>query len=128
MRVVPFPNRVPRPADQASIDVESGTVTLPDLSGITADWLFDPVAFADAVRGPLVVNEQRTIDAEQRSETEWLVTVTTSNFFDDSVVADRWDLTLERDDDGRFSFVSGTWANSCQPGRGHQDFRADLCT
>lgn len=127
VRVDPFPDRVPRPADQASIDVEAGTVNMPDLSGITADWLFDPVAFTDAVRGPLAVNERRAIDAEQLSDTRWLVTVTTSNFFDDSVFADRWALTLERADDGRLSFVSSTWANSCQPGRGHQDFQAELC-
>ena len=127
VRVDPFADRTRRPADPATIDFESGTVSLPDLSGITADWLFDPVAFADAVRGPLAVNEQRTIDASQQSATGWLVTVTTSNFFDDSVAADRWQLVLERGDEGRIAFVSGTWASSCQPGRGHQDFSTDLC-
>ena len=127
VRVEPFADRTVRPGDRAEIDVEAGTVSLPDVAEISADWRMDPVAFADAVRGPLAVNEQRTITAEQQSELEWLVTVITSNFFDDSVYADRWELTLEHGDDGRFSFVSGTWANVCQPGRGHQDFRADLC-
>jgi hypothetical protein len=87
----------------------------------------DPVAFGDAVSGALAVNEQRTITAEQRSDTEWLVTVTTSNFFDDSVFGVRWELTLERADDGRFSFVSGQWSNVCQPNRGHQDFQPAFC-
>lgn len=127
VRVDPFPGRTFQLGEQATIDAEAGTVTLPDLSGISADWLFDPVAFGDAVRGPLAVNEQRTITAERQAPTEWLVTVTTSNFFDDSVFADRWELSLAQAEDGRLSFVSGTWANVCQPGRGHQDFRADLC-
>lgn len=125
--VEPFPDRTVRPGERAQIDVDAGTVSLPDLAEISANWRMDPVAFADAVRGQLAVNEQRTITAEQLSEFEWHVTVITSNFFDDSVFADRWELMLERGDDGRFSFVSGTWANVCQPGRGHQTFRAELC-
>jgi hypothetical protein len=127
VRIEPFADRTQRPADPATIDFETGTVTLPDLSGITADWLFDPVAFGAAVRGPLAVNEQRTIDASRQSESGWVVTITTSNFFDDSVAADRWDLTLEQSEDGRLAFVSGTWANSCQPGRGPQNFSTELC-
>jgi hypothetical protein len=89
--------------------------------------VLDPVAFGDAVRGPLAPNEQRTIDAVQSSELDWTVTVTTSNFFDDSVFADRWELTLERGADGRLAFVSGAWSSSCQPGRGHQAFSTGLC-
>jgi hypothetical protein len=126
-RVDPFADRTVRPAEQATVEVEAGTVTLPDLDDVTAEWVLDPVAFGDAVSGPLAVNEQRTITAEQRSDTEWLVTVTTSNFFDDSVYGVRWELTLERAADGRFSFVSGRWSNVCQPNRGHQDFQPALC-
>ena len=31
------------------------------------------------------------------------------------------------DDDGLFQFMSGTWTQACQPGRGHQDFTPELC-
>ena len=69
----------------------------------------------------------RTIDATRWSEGEWTVEVTTSNLFDDSVEAVRWVLVLTRGDDGRFRFESGQWSQSCQPGRGHQEFSPDLC-
>jgi hypothetical protein len=130
-RVEPFADRTVRPESCTwgclVPDVETGTVSLPDLSAVTADWTQDPVAFADAVGGPPAVNEERSITADQRSATAWLVTITMWNFFDDSVFADRWELTLERADDGRFSFVSGRWSNVCQPNRGHQDFQPAFC-
>lgn len=126
-RVEPFADRTPRLAHPPEVDVDTGTITFGAMPDLAADWQYDPVAFADVLAGPVAVNEVRTIDAEQRSESEWLVTVVTSNFFDDSVFAVRWELTLSRDDAGRFSFESGTWANACQPGRGHQDFDDALC-
>lgn len=127
VRIEPFADRTARPGQEPVVDVAAGTVTITGLEELRAPWVFDPVAFGDAVRGPIAPNEQRTIDAVRRSDTEWVVTVTTSNFFDDSVFADRWELTLERGDDGRFDAAAGTWSNSCQPGRGHQDFSNELC-
>ncbi len=127
-RVEPFVDRTLRPSGRAEVDFEAGTVTLPDFSALDAPWLIDPVAFADAVAGLPDVNEIRSITAEQQAESDWLVTVTTSNLFDDSGFAVRWQLVLERGVDGRFAFVSGTWSQACQPGRGHQDFSSELCT
>jgi hypothetical protein len=43
------------------------------------------------------------------------------------VFASRLQLTLSRDDDGRFRFESGQQTHACQPGRGQQDFSAELC-
>lgn len=132
VRVDPLGDYLDRWDVRADIDTLGGTGTI-DLVDIDATidtgpiWATDPVAFADAVRGPVAVNEVRTIAADQQSEVEWRVTVTTSNFFDDSVFADRWELVLNRGDDGRFRFVSGQWSQACQPDRGHQDFSPELC-
>jgi hypothetical protein len=109
---------------------DDGTVTLPDIdTAIDGDaaWSSDPVSFGNAVAGRVEINELRTIELVQQSEFEFHVTVTTSNHFDDSVFATRFAFTLSRDDAGRFRFVSGQWAQTCQPGRGQQDFSAELC-
>mgnify|MGYP003115636136 CR=1 FL=1 len=109
---------------------DDGTVTLPDIDtpiDAEAPWARNPIAFGNAVAGRVAVNERRTIEYDRPSDGEFVVTVTTSNFFDDSVFASRLELTLRRDADGRFRFVSGQRSEVCQPGRGQQDFTAELC-
>lgn len=109
---------------------DDGGVTLPDIDtaiDFEAAWARDPIAFGNAVAGRLAANERRTIELQRPSDAEFVVSVTTSDHFDDSVSASRLELTLRRDDDGRFRFVSGHWAQTCQPGRGQQDFAAELC-
>jgi len=54
------------------------------------------------------------------------VTVTIGRLADDSIEAVRYQLRFERDDAG-FRLAAGTWAQRCQPGRGHQDFSTELC-
>ncbi|MFN3258490.1 MAG: hypothetical protein ACE37B_22640 [Ilumatobacter sp.] len=116
---------------RAEIDTgPTGAISLPGIDeAIDAGptWAADPVKFANAVAGRPDVNEIRSITAVQVSEFEWNVAVTTSNLFDDSTNAVRWELVLERGDDGRFRFRSGTQTWSCVPGRGHQDFSRELC-
>lgn len=130
-RVDPFPGSVATWGGTVEVDVEgTGTITLPgidDAIDAGPTWASDPVAFAAAVAGEPEVNEQRTIDATEQEGGGWEVTVTTSNLFDDSVFATRWELVLRRDDTGSLRFVSGQWTQACQPDRGHQDFRAELC-
>jgi hypothetical protein len=109
---------------------DDGNLTLPDIDTSIdngATWSHDPVAFGNAVAGRPEVNERRTIELVQQAEYEFRVTVTTSNHFDDSVFATRFAFTLNRDDAGQFRFVSGQWAQTCQPRRGQQDFSAELC-
>lgn len=128
-RFEPFAERAEFWAGQLEFG-DDGSIALPDIDSPIdgqADWARNPVAFANAVAGRLQVNERRAIDDVRASESEFRVEVTTSNFFDDSVSASRLELVLSRDDDGRFRFVSGQWGQVCQPGRGQQDFRPDLC-
>ena len=130
-RVDPFPGAAPTWGGTAEIDVDgAGAIALPGIDeAIDAGptWATDPVAFAAAVAGGPEVNEQRTIDATEQEGGDVLVTVTTSNLFDDSVFATRWELVLRRDDSGSLRFVAGQWTQACQPERGHQSFRAELC-
>lgn len=55
------------------------------------------------------------------------VTVTLDGLLDDSVRAERWTLDFEPDGD-TYRLTAATWAQRCQPGRGHQDFSPELCT
>lgn len=130
VRVEPFTDRAEYWSGNVEVD-GSGALSLPGLDAavdVGPSWSSDPVAFGNAVAGRPAVNEIRSVDAEQRSEFEWFVTVTTSNLFDDSVAAVRWELISNRSDvDGRFRFVSGEQTTVCAPGRGHQDFRNELC-
>ena len=128
-RVAPFGDFGDRWGGRAEV-ADDGTVSLPDIdvaidSGV--DWAWNPVAFAHAVAGSPQVNETRTVAATRTGDDTWTATVTTSNLFDDSVAAVRFELDLERDPDGRFRFVAGRWTQSCQPNRGHQDFSTELC-
>ena len=128
-RFEPFADRAEFWAGRPEFD-DDGSIALPDIDAPIdgrADWARNPVSFGHAVAGLVPVNEDRTIEHERASESEFRVTVTTSNHFDDSVFATRLELTLQRDDDGRFRFDSGQWGQVCQPGRGQQDLSAELC-
>ena len=74
--------------------------------------------------------EAATVDVVEETDSEGcpVVVVTTSDIPDDSVAATRHRVVFETDEDGLVRFVSGTWAQRCQPGRGHQEFATGLCT
>ena len=54
------------------------------------------------------------------------VVVTLDGLFDDSVRAQRWTLTFEQDGDV-YRLAEASWAQRCQPGRGHQAFSPEPC-
>jgi hypothetical protein len=54
------------------------------------------------------------------------VTVTLDGLLDDSVRAERWTLTFVPEGDG-YRLTEAVWAQSCQRGRGHQDFGPEPC-
>jgi hypothetical protein len=46
---------------------------------------------------------------------------------DDSVRTLRFELALERRDDGTWRVASADWSQRCQPGRGHRAFSSEPC-
>ena len=54
------------------------------------------------------------------------VIVTLDGLLDDSVRAERWTLEFEPENE-TYVLASATWAQRCQPERGHQDFTAEPC-
>jgi hypothetical protein len=54
------------------------------------------------------------------------VVVTLDGLADDSVRAERWTLSFEPEDDA-YRLTEASWAQQCQPGRGHEDFTPEPC-
>jgi len=122
-RVDLFANGVNRWAGDMIVEPD-GSIRFDDTSDVSAGSV---VEFVAAIAPAAEVNEIRTIEIERRDETEWSATVTSSNLFDDSVAAVRWELVVERVDGRSFQVTSGRATQSCQSGRGHQDFSTELC-
>lgn len=134
-RIAPFEARPPHWSGHLDIDVETGEARFDELndylttleSGISQPpWDTDPVAFADAVAGPLSSPaELRTINHIKTDAEQEIVTVTDERFLDDSVYATRLTITMTSNLRGVDTI---TWLNSCQPNRGHQDYQSAYCT
>lgn len=101
-------------------------------------WAADPFVFGAMLVQSWYPNEQTLVEVPDPSLDPFDpdgvdvgstgdIVITTSGFLDDSVAASQWTITVEVADDGLLRFVSGTSAQRCQPGRGHQDFRPELC-
>jgi hypothetical protein len=73
-----------------------------------------------------VTTLEATSPGEVRNFSE--VVVTLDGLLDDSVRAARYTIELQRDAGGMWRLRAADWAQQCQPGRGHQDFSAQLCT
>lgn len=112
----------------AEADLGDGTTTAPGLNEYITEnqpeWASDPTLFAVQIEPSLDANERLEIDFD---ETTGVLTLTTSGLLDDSVAAVRRTIQTERWGDGLLRFVSGTFGQRCQPGRGHQDFTTELC-
>ncbi|MCB0968168.1 MAG: hypothetical protein KDB37_15160 [Ilumatobacter sp.] len=123
-RVDPFANGVAAWAGEITVDTDGTIVFVDDPSDVRAGSV---VAFVAAIVPPADVNEIRTIDAERHSELTWTVTVTTSNLFDDSVAAVRWELEVAQVGVATFQVTSGQASQLCSPGRGPDVFTTELC-
>jgi hypothetical protein len=73
-----------------------------------------------------VTTVRATSPGEVRNFSE--VVVTLDGLLDDSVRAARYTIELQRDAGGMWRLRTADWAEQCQPGRGHQDFSARLCS
>jgi hypothetical protein len=69
-----------------------------------------------------------TIDEKQTGEGAGPTTVlvTLEGLFDDSVLAERWTLSFEREDTS-YRLTNAAWAQRCQSGRGHQSLMPEPC-
>jgi len=118
-----WPGRV-----EAEISDSEWMLTAPGLNDFIADvhpdWASDPLAFGREIARPLDEGEQLDVIWDTDGG---VLTITMSDFRDDSVFAHQWTILLELNSDGLYRFVSGTWTNECQPGRGHQDLRPQSC-
>jgi hypothetical protein len=97
-----------------------------DIDGRQPSWAFDPVAFADALAGPLGPGETRSVVASPPAD-EVTVTAVSSNLLDPGLAAARITLVLTRSDTGAFHLASGVYDIACWPEHGHQDFEASNC-
>jgi hypothetical protein len=64
---------------------------------------------------------------ESRDLPNDVVEIVHADLPDDSIYAERWELTLEARPDGSWRLGAVEWSQQCQPGRGHQDFSTELC-
>ncbi len=113
------------------VDVGSGVVMAPGFNKFVEDvapsWAQDPRETARMLTEPTRKPERLEILEPVGNGDQTVVTVTVSNFMDDSVFAARYRFVLLVGEDGLHRFVEGRWSQRCQPGRGHQDFSHKPC-
>ena len=72
-----------------------------------------------------VTTMRATSPGEVRNFSE--VVTTLEGLLDDSVKASRYTVELQRNDAMQWRLRAAEWAQSCQSGRGHQDYSPDAC-
>jgi hypothetical protein len=110
-----------------------GTVSVEDFNAYAGDvdepWERSPALLAgEFLRLDQAQATQTSIDAKAQGEGTGTatVTVTQRGLLDDSVAAERYVLTLQRDGDV-WRLTSAMWTQSCHAGRGHEDFTPAPC-
>jgi hypothetical protein len=72
-----------------------------------------------------VTTMRATSPGEVRNFSE--VVTTLEGLLDDSVKASRYTVELQRNDAMQWRLRAAEWAQSCQAGRGHQDYSPESC-
>jgi len=72
-----------------------------------------------------VTTMRATSPGEVRNFSE--VVTTLEGLLDDSVKASRYTVELQQNDAKQWRVRAAEWAQSCQAGRGHQDFSPEPC-
>jgi hypothetical protein len=72
-----------------------------------------------------VTTMRATSPGEVRNFSE--VVTTLEGLLDDSVKASRYTVELQRNDAMQWRLRAAEWAQSCQAGRGHQDYSPEAC-
>jgi hypothetical protein len=71
--------------------------------------------------------ETASVDVDPEGAANATVTVTIEGIADDSIAAVRYVLGFEDYGNDAIRLATGSWSQRCQPGRGHEDFTAELC-
>ncbi len=140
-RIAPFASRPNGWDGVLQVDTAAGTAEAVGLNeyldGVSATfndlggdgpwpWYTGPTQFANALAGPTQPAETRTVRLLSTEGASSTVAVTTEGFLDDSVFGTQLIARIAWTDAGmRVDHID--WTNSCQPGRGHQDYQPDLC-
>lgn len=110
-----------------------GTIPVADFNAYAEDvdepWERSPVLLAgEFLRLDRTEATRTTVESNAPGEGTETATVTAAlrGLQDDSIAAERYVLGLERDGDV-WRLSSAMWAQSCQPGRGHEDFSPAAC-
>ena len=110
-----------------------GTIAVEDFNDYASDadapWERSPVLLAgEFLRLDRTQATHTTVESTAPGEgTETAtVTVTLQGLQDDSIAAERYVLGLQRDGEA-WRLGSAMWTQSCQPGRGHEDFSPATC-
>jgi hypothetical protein len=85
------------------------------------------IEYANAGEGNSALTSVEAREGPEGNSGEATVTVTREGLADDSVRAVRYELLLERTEEGTWRLRSARRLQRCQPERGHQGFSAQLC-
>ena len=122
----------PEPTAAVVVDPDTGDVTAPGFNELIEAsqpaWARDPLDAAAMLLGASTGEGPPPVATADVEGDAHVVTVVFEDLPDDSTAATRYVITFELADDGLLRFVSGTWGQRCQPGRGHQDFSVVPCT
>jgi hypothetical protein len=111
-----------------------GTVAIADfnayLAGDGQTFATSPTAAVTEFLGlddssAAVTTMRATSPGEVRNFSE--VVTTLEGLLDDSVKASRYTVELQRNDAMQWRLRAAEWAQSCQAGRGHQDYSPEPC-
>lgn len=143
VRIAPFPAATTGWDGALQIDPDTGGATAPGLEAYldqydaslpadgvgTEPWSAGAIGFADALVGPpSSPAELRTVRVTDTEDGATLVEVTTEGHLDDSVFGTRIVAHVRPAAAPGLRADRIDWTNTCQPGRGHQNYASELCT
>lgn len=99
------------------------------VDGVDESWTRSPLlATAEFLRLDRSQAAKTSVEANSRDEGGMTrVSVTLNGLADDSIQAQRYQLTFERAGDGKVRLASARWTQRCARGRGHRTFEPKDC-
>ena len=116
----------------SSVDIAAGTVDVTAFNEFLAAQPAGVAGPCDAARVLLHLERPEPLATAVVVDTQpvaggAVVTVTLDGLLDDSVAAVRYAFEMTAAPGAPMRITTGTWAQRCQPDRGHQDFSTELC-